>query len=360
MKYHNRIIFLLLLWTTLFVGCASVPHDNQKITPEDPSSNPLGAVDTVPIDPYENFNRKFYSFTDAVDNYFMAPITNTYIKYIPRPIQNSVGNFYSNLAYPNVILNDFLQGKLIQGFQDSLRFFMNSTVGLLGIFDVATSVGLKKHDEDFGQTLGAWGVDTKSYMFLPFLGPSSSRDIASIPMTIVSNALTYAGYIVGAPIFVPLGILAAVDKRAQVSDSLRIRDEAALDPYLFVREAYLQQRKHLVQDGNVSSGDYSDIDTSEVIASDDPEAAQPTEPCQRELVQQILLVDEIKQPSFLQNAEGNLQNTFSASNMIDCPPIKHEIEVNVPYISTQTNESRDKLEIDTQSDLATKNISNGN
>lgn len=121
---------------------------------------------------------------------------------------------------------------------------------MLGLFDMATHMGLEKHDEDFGQTLAVWGVDSGSYLFIPILGPSSERDVVGVPVTVVTNMLFYAGIVVGAPVFVPLTVLGAIDKRARLAGPMRIRDQAALDPYLFVREASLQQREFLIYDGN--------------------------------------------------------------------------------------------------------------
>ena len=180
----------------------------------------------------------------------MEPVADFYIEYVPSLVQRSVGNFFDNLQYPNVILNDFLQGKAGQGFHDSLRFVVNSTIGGVGLFDVASPIGLAQHDEDFGQTLGVWGVDAKTYLFVPLMGPSSNRDISGLPVTALTNVLFWAGiFVVGAPVTVPLAVLGAVDKRARLAGPMRIRDQAALEPYLFVRDAYLQQRKHVIYDG---------------------------------------------------------------------------------------------------------------
>ena len=187
-----------------------------------------------------------------------VPIVNAYIDYIPDAAQRSIGNFYDNLSYPNVMLNSFLQGKVKQGAEDTLRFFVNSTVGMFGFFDMATHMGLQKHDEDFGQTLGVWGVNTGSYLFIPLLGPSSERDVTNIPVGLLTNVLFYAGLAVGTSFAAPLTILGAIDKRARLSGPMRIRDEAALDPYLFVREASLQQREFLIHDGKLPLDLYYD------------------------------------------------------------------------------------------------------
>ncbi|MCB1934466.1 MAG: VacJ family lipoprotein [Nitrosomonas sp.] len=207
-------------------------------------------VDTDPIDPHEDINRVSYNFTDKVDRMLFEPVVDAYVDYVPNAAQRSIGNFYDNLSYPNVVLNAFLQGKIKQGFFDGLRFAVNSTIGMLGLFDMATHMGLEKHDEDFGQTLAVWGFDSGSYLFIPIMGPSSERDVIGVPVTVVTNVLFYAGYVVGAPVFVPLTVLGAIDKRARLAGPMRIRDQAALDPYLFVREASLQQREFLIYDGN--------------------------------------------------------------------------------------------------------------
>ncbi|MEE8254987.1 MAG: VacJ family lipoprotein, partial [Nitrosomonadaceae bacterium] len=151
MKPNYLAAFLLLLFAVLSAGCATVPQEGQSVTPSD--------EDASSIDPYENVNRPLYNFTESVDRNILGPVANSYIENVPRPVQRSVGNFYDNLAYPGVVLNDFLQGKMLQGAEDSLRFILNTTIGLAGLFDVATPMGLEKHDEDFGQTLGVWGVD---------------------------------------------------------------------------------------------------------------------------------------------------------------------------------------------------------
>ncbi len=238
-----RAIFLLLI-VVILQGCSSV------------SKKEGAAVDVV--DPHEDINRVSYDFTDKVDRMLFEPVVDVYADYVPDAAQRSIGNFYDNLSYPNVVLNAFLQGKVKQGFQDGLRFIINSTVGLFGLFDMATHMGLEKHDEDFGQTLGVWGVDAGSYLFIPILGPSSKRDVTGVPVSVVTNVLFYAGAVVGASVFAPLTILGAVDKRARLAGPMRIRDQAALDPYLFVREASLQQREYLVYDGNPPLDLYDD------------------------------------------------------------------------------------------------------
>ncbi|SOD40487.1 MlaA family lipoprotein [Nitrosovibrio sp. Nv4] len=240
---HSRTTALPLVCALLFTGCATT-HPNEA------------SID--PVDPNEETNRKFYNFTDVIDRNVLAPVADVYIKYVPDPMQRSIGNFYDNLAYPNVILNDFLQGKVRQGFQDSLRFVVNSTVGLGGLFDMAAPMGLPQHDEDFGQTLGVWGVNTGSYLFVPLIGPSTYRDAPGIPVSVFSNLLFYAGTVASTAIVGPVTVLSIIDKRARLSGPMRVRDQAALDPYLFVREGFLQQRKHLIYDGDPPPETYDD------------------------------------------------------------------------------------------------------
>jgi len=291
MKSNCLNAILLLFFTALAAGCATTPKENDstalsnKDTKSAESYQEVTQPDEDPcsIDPYEKFNRRFYEVTETVDRNVLEPVADSYIDNIPSPVRTSVRNFYDNLAYPNVVINGLLQGKVKQGMGDGLRFLVNTTVGVVGIFDAATSLGLQKHDEDFGQTLGVWGVDNTSYMYLPILGPSSNRDVLGIPVTIASNVLFYAGFFLAAPVTIPLSILAVVDKRAQYAESIRLRDQAALDPYLFTREAYWQQRENLVFDGKppIETYDYLFIndddlyDTSETSSSDEPCPEEP-------------------------------------------------------------------------------------
>lgn len=244
----NKTLFVIALFTCFAVlqGCATIPkNSNQGLDPTD------SYQDVDAIDPHEKVNRASYDFTDRVDRVVVEPVVNVYVDYVPDATQRAIGNFYDNLAYPNVVLNSFLQGKMQQGFQDTLRFAINSSIGLFGLFDMATHMGLQEHDEDFGQTLGVWGVNPGSYLFIPLIGPSSNRDVTNIPVSIFTNALFYAGFAIGTAFTAPLTVLGAIDKRARLVGPMRIRDEAALDPYLFVREASMQQREFLVHDGKL-------------------------------------------------------------------------------------------------------------
>ncbi|WP_304057288.1 VacJ family lipoprotein [Nitrosomonas communis] len=210
-------------------------------------------------DPYESANRKSYWFTDVIDRSILEPVADVYIEHVPQAMQRPISNFYRNLSYPNVALNAFLQGKVRQGFEDTLRFVINSTIGLFGLADMAGHMGFKENNEDFGQTLAVWGINRGSYVFIPIYGPSNRRDIADLPVSFFADALFYASYAISGPAMIPILFLRVVDKRARLSGPMKIRDQSALDPYLFVREAYLQQREFLIHDGNPPSDRYNDF-----------------------------------------------------------------------------------------------------
>lgn len=222
-------------------------------------------------DPYQPLNRKSYRFTDEIDRRLFEPIADAYIKYVPEAAQRPISNFYHNLSYPGVALNSFLQGKFRQGFSDTMRFVINSTIGVGGLSDMAGHMGFPKHNEDFGQTLAVWGLDSGSYLFIPLYGPSNTRDVVDMPASVFTDGLFYLAYALGGPVIIPLAILRIIDKRASLSGPMKIRDESALDPYLFVREGYMQQREYEIHDGNLPVSHYDDD-----LLADDP--GQMTEP----------------------------------------------------------------------------------
>ncbi len=215
----------------LLSGCAS----NQV------SEADVDSVEVTEIDPYENFNRSMFSFNEGMDDYVAEPISDAYLWITPQFVQTGVANFFNNLDDINVVLNDVMQGKIGQGTEDTGRFAVNSTIGLLGLFDVATELGLEKHEEDFAQTLAVWGVPQGPYLVLPVLGPSTCR---GIPGGIFDAAANPASYVAA-----PIQLIQLLNARANAEGALNFIDEAALDPYIFTREAFLQHRKHLITDG---------------------------------------------------------------------------------------------------------------
>lgn len=192
-------------------------------------------------DPYEHFNRKMYSFNDTVDDYVAAPISDAYKWITPQFVQTGVFNFFSNLKNINVVINDVLQAKFAQSAHDTGRFALNTTMGLGGFVDVATHVGLEQNEEDFEQTLAVWGVPQGSYLVIPFLGPSTMRGIPGAAFDTAANPASYVG--------MPVQLISLLNTRANAEGSLKFIDEAALDPYVFTRESFLQWRNNLATDG---------------------------------------------------------------------------------------------------------------
>ena len=237
MKDIIKVVFIFFA-VSLFTGCAG----NQEKSAATP-------------DPVEPANRAFYNLNEGLDRHLIKPIAEGYVKITPEPIRTAITNFYGNLAYLNVILNSFLQGKFAQSFSDAGRFLINSTLGIGGLFDVATEAGLARHQEDFGQTLATWGVQRGTYFYIPVKGPQSARHLPDIATSLALNPITY---LTGAVLF-PITALNVINIRANLLDATRIRDEAAVDPYAFTREAYLQQRKYLIHDGNPPTEGYDDI-----------------------------------------------------------------------------------------------------
>jgi phospholipid-binding lipoprotein MlaA len=240
--------------TVALTGCVTLP----------PNAKP------APQDPWESWNRGVYKVNDKLDRAVAKPIARTYVRAVPAPARTGVSNFLSNLRTTTVMVNDALQGKFGAAASDLARLVVNTTVGFGGLLDPATQMGLDKHDEDFGQTLGHWGVPPGPFLELPFLGPSDTRDgparivdIFTGPTHYISNDwVSYGIYGVG-----------LVDARAGLL-SLDETLQKVFDPYAFVRDAYLQRRAYLVSDGKV---------TDEVLVdpgADDTDTAKPTPPPQ--------------------------------------------------------------------------------
>ncbi|MPZ42284.1 MAG: VacJ family lipoprotein [Betaproteobacteria bacterium] len=207
-----------------------------------------GCAHTNPRDPLEQFNRGVYSFNDTLDNVVLKPVATGYRAVTPQFVRTGVRNFFSNLDDVTVVINGVLQFKIPQALSDTGRFVLNSTVGLLGFIDVATHLGLEKHNEDFGQTLGYWGVGSGPYLVLPFLGPSSFRDgVGRFVDAFYTDVVWYIDHIRTRNILVGTRV---VSNREALLDSEKILEAAALDRYSFIRDAYLQRRRNLVYDGS--------------------------------------------------------------------------------------------------------------
>ncbi len=199
-------------------------------------------------DPLEGFNRAMYSFNDKFDRYLLKPVAKGYRAITPKPVRKSISNFFGNLHDPGIMLNNLLQGKPGQAASDLGRFLVNSTVGIAGLFDVATRMGMQKHNEDFGQTLAVWGVGDGPYLVLPFFGPSNFRDGPSL---IVDWETYPPNHMKDSGTRDKMFVIEMIDKRAQLLDASDILEQAAgQDPYIFVREAYRQSRRNQIYDGN--------------------------------------------------------------------------------------------------------------
>lgn len=198
-------------------------------------------------DPFEPMNRAVYRFNDTLDRAVLEPTATAYQRVIPQPVRDMVGNFFGNLSDAWTSVNQLLQGKPGDAASDAWRVMINTTFGLAGVLDVASEAGIEKHNEDFGQTLGRWGLPAGPYLMLPLLGPSSFRDAPGRAVDIVADPIRVIeshGRRNNAV------VLRVVDDRERLFDAERVLDAAALDRYAFLRDAYLQRRRNQVYDGN--------------------------------------------------------------------------------------------------------------
>ena len=221
----KSILLILLLVTT---GCATTSGTSGDFNPDDP---------------YEKSNRKVFEFNNKIDKLFLRPVTDFYDKATPEFAQTSITNFFANLDDIRISINNLLQGNVVESMSDITRFFINSIFGLGGFFDVASEMGLEKHSEDFGQTLGKWGAKPGPYLMLPFLGPSTTRD-----------AFTFVGDTALAPALslddnaARVGLI-SLDLINTYSAFTGIADIESKDQYAFLRDAYLERRKYEINDG---------------------------------------------------------------------------------------------------------------
>ena len=201
-------------------------------------------------DPIEGLNRAIFKFNTGLDNAVFKPIAKGYRAVVPGPVDKGVSNFFGNLEDFVSAINNYLQFKFHKGTTSAVRVMVNSTAGLLGLIDVASRMGLEKHDEDFGQTLGHWGVSSGPYLMLPVLGPSSVRDTTG--RLVDAYAFDPIYYIDHVPTRNSFRAVKAVDKRADLLGATSVLEEAALDKYNFVKESYFQQRQNAINDGTIT------------------------------------------------------------------------------------------------------------
>lgn len=206
---------------------------------------PAQSVVASESDPWESINRPIFSFNDTLDSYALKPIAQGYRYVTPQLLEESIGNVFNNVGEAGNLANNLLQGKLQDAGVDTSRLLFNSSFGLLGIFDVATSMGLQRNDEDFGQTLGAWGLGSGPYLVLPLLGPSTLRDTAG---KLPEGYLQPYGYIDHVPSRNSINGLEVINTRASLLSAEKL---ISGDKYSFIRNAYLQNREFKVKDGAV-------------------------------------------------------------------------------------------------------------
>ena len=199
-----------------------------------------------PADPWEPLNRQIHGFNTGLDKVTFKPLATGYYLIVPQPMRTGVGNFSSNLRTPMNALNHFLQGKGETGMNEIGRFIANSTLGVLGIFDVATYMGMEKHNEDFGQTFAVWGIPDGPFVTVPILGPRTLRDAIAIPLNIYGDLLIHYD---NASVRDKLYVLRLIDIRSRLFPAEKLL-EGSPDRYLAIREAYLQRRLYLIHDGD--------------------------------------------------------------------------------------------------------------
>jgi phospholipid-binding lipoprotein MlaA len=224
-----------------------------------------------PRDPLERFNRGTFAFNQSLDKAVVRPVLRGYRKVTPRVVRTGISNFFNNAEYPIVIVNNVLQGKLGPAANDTGRFLLNTTLGIGGLFDPATSAGLDRNNEDFGQTLGRWGVPAGPYVMVPFLGPYTLRDGFG---GLADDFAKPRHYLEDDSTRWLVWTLGQLDRRAGLSEADAILDRSG-DPYAFVRSAYLQRRQYLVTDGAESGEPPIDEDPA---LMDDLDGDSPTPP----------------------------------------------------------------------------------
>jgi phospholipid-binding lipoprotein MlaA len=240
------VAFVALL-TLLLAGCATQPNAKRD-----------------PRDPFEGFNRASYKFNDALDRAVLKPTAKGYKAITPQFVETGVSNFFSNLGQPTVILNDLLQAKFKPALSDTGRFLLNTTVGIGGLFDPASKAGLDRNDEDFGQTLGKWGMPSGPYLMVPFFGPSTVRDGFGSGVDVFSDPVHYVERDAWRYSLQGMNLIDARARRLSLEDTLN----QTYDKYGFIRNAYLQQREYQVTDGNAPNPKFDD----EPIEDPDPGA----------------------------------------------------------------------------------------
>lgn len=244
-------------------------------------------------DPLESFNRKVFSFNEAVDNAVLKPVATGYVNVTPKPVRTGVSNFINNLKDVWSAINLVLQGRPGEAAQEVLRVSLNTTFGLAGFIDIARPMGLERHHEDLGQTLAVWGVPQGAYLVLPILGPSTTRDVADLPGSMYFSPSTLFREPRDAN---AVRLFTAVHVRAEALNATNLLGDIALDRYAFLRDAYLQRRQSLIYNGDPPDDDEDDGGQYDNGTGDDGGAAAPA-PATTPVVPHSLLLMPESEPS---------------------------------------------------------------
>lgn len=230
---------------------------------------------TAMHDPWEGFNRRLYAFNEALDRGIFEPVARGYRAITPQPVRHGVTNFLNNLHAPVIFVNDLLQGHPGEAGKTVARFGVNTTVGVLGLFDPATDMGLERRDEDFGQTLGVWGAGSGPYLFLPVLGPSSVRDSIGGVVDLALDPLNWARFHHANTVRITRGVVTAVSTRESLLDSVDQLRRTSVDPYVSVRSSYSLLRDSAIRNGRDEPAEIpslQDIPEDEPVTSETPSA----------------------------------------------------------------------------------------
>lgn len=234
---NTRLLMSSLVISSLLGGCATSTTVNE-------------------LDPWEGWNRGTQEFNDDLDKAVLKPMAKGYMAITPKFVDDGITNFFSNMNDIGVTLNDFMQLKLMQGGMDASRFLINTTAGVAGFVDVANMLDLPKHNEDFGQTLGFWGVPSGNYLVVPFMGASSPREVVGAIGDALLNPLTYTFAVAGGGAAISAVNAGAktvdvTDTRADLIPTEKMVNEASVDRYSFIKDSYQQRREYLLHDGNI-------------------------------------------------------------------------------------------------------------
>jgi len=228
---------ILIIFTLILLSLSGCSYQNELIND--------------PIDPLENRNRSMYAFNENLDEAILEPAADSYDYITPNFLQKGFNNFFDNINYPVTIINQLLQGNIGKSLQDTLRFTINTTIGVFGLFDPASSMGLPEHDEDFGQTLAVWGVKEGPYLMLPFFGPKTLRSLTGDLTDVLFNPLLN---IDDTNLKIKTNLINILQDRSDLS-TLEEELDNSFDPYQYIKDSYIQNRKYKINNGNITEDD---------------------------------------------------------------------------------------------------------